>query len=423
MLDTHNTTQEIVATPSNNPVPLPRNKAKKAPPQPRPRSEIISSSRSLSSSSRIQTKTVDDSHIKEEVTTKGGNSFDILRHTAPQHENDKEMTVTEEKQPRINKIIDKTKVNNECVVNEILKEELGEINENETKINENKKLENINTLIPKEREKAKIKESKVSLKVESNLEILDEPKEKSNQINKVEKNLKKLSELDKRQQDTPRLSKNLTKSMPDISQLQKLAHKEIFSSQEFLNERKPPEVIAMIPKERKRSPTKFDTFGKRRFQIGASLLENFDDTSSIHSRQSNDSKTGNFTRNNSVNSALEAFNFMDEFSDLDESTFSGSISKKKVTNEIFNQLFGIHNLEDIEIQKNQSISSLRSLRSLPGFLSDSSKLKKWNNVEDLDDISVTSAETKNKWVLGEASDTGMFFFIVNAFFELSLFSV
>lgn len=419
MLDTHNTTQEIVATPSNNPVPLPRNKAKKAPPKPRPRSEIVSSNKSLGSPFKTQTKTKDDSIVKKEKT------IDSIPQFTPQNEINRKSIIEEEKHSRPNKIMEETKVNNECVVNEILKEELGEINKSGSKTNENEKIKNAGTPEENKKENQETpKGPKDSLNMDSNLKIFDKPEQNTSHVIKVEKSLEKLNELKKQQPDAPRLSKNLTKSMPDISQLQKMAHTEIFSSQKFLGERKPPEVIAMIPKERKRSPKKFDTFGKRRFQIGTSLLENFDDTASIHSRQSNDSKTGNFTRNNSVNSALEAFNFMDEFSDLDESTFSGSLSKNsKVTNEIFNQLFGIHNLEDIEIHKNQSISSLRSLRSLPGFLSDSSGMRKWNNVEDLDYISLTSTETKNKWVFGEASDTGMFFFIVIAFFKLFLFNV
>ncbi|KAJ8929209.1 hypothetical protein NQ314_018087 [Rhamnusium bicolor] len=210
--------------------------------------------------------------------------------------------------------------------------------------------------------------------------------------------------------------------MPDISQLQKVTHEKIFSSPEFLGEKKPPEVVALIPKsnkERKVSPSKFDSFGKRRFQI-SSLIENFDaETASIYSRQSSDSKTGSISTRNSINSALECFNFVDdEFSDLDEKVFSGSKSKSaKTSDEVFNQLFGIHNFEDIEMQKNQSISSLRSLSSLPGFFNFGSGMKKWSNLEDLDDISLMSLDPKNKWVVGDTSDTGMFLLVINVSFN------
>ncbi|XP_018565526.1 MATH and LRR domain-containing protein PFE0570w isoform X2 [Anoplophora glabripennis] len=414
--DTHYTTQENVATPSNNPVPLPRNKAK-APPKPRPRSEIVSSNKFLRTSTNPQSKVEDENlrksqkqkQIKEEEMSDKITIAKDSMHSEPQIEIDTEKFIAEEKKPRINKIIIETKVDNECIVNEIIKEELGGIDKNENQVKDNKNIvENSKVAVPKTKETKK-DIAKDVLKIDSDSTVNQKPEVKTRQKTKIERNLEKLNELNKLEQDTPKLSKNLTKSMPDISQLQKLTHEDIFSSPEFLNERKPPEVIAMIPKvskEKKGSPTKFDTFGKRRFQIGTSLLENFDDTASIHSKVSNDSKTGSFTRNNSVNSALEAFNFVDEFSDLDENTFSGSLSKNsKVSNEIFNQLFGMHNFDEIEMHKNQSISSLRSLRSLPGFMNDSRGLKKWNNVEDLDDISLTSVEVKNKWIFSDASDT------------------
>ncbi|KAJ8943618.1 hypothetical protein NQ318_016596 [Aromia moschata] len=172
--------------------------------------------------------------------------------------------------------------------------------------------------------------------------------------------------------------------MPDISQLQKSTHENIFSSPEFLGEKKPPEIVGVIPKapkDAKGSPSKYGSFGKRRFQIGTSLIENFDvETASLYSRNSNDSKNGSISRN-SVNSALECFNFVDEFSDLDENVFSGSKSQpKRTSDEIFNQLFGIHNLDEIKISKNQSISSLRSLTSLPGFLGSGTGMKKWKSI-------------------------------------------
>lgn len=64
-----------------------------------------------------------------------------------------------------------------------------------------------------------------------------------------------------------------------------------------------------------------------------------------------------------------------------------------------------------DMPENMSVTSLKSVDSLPSFM-DSSNMKKWSNYEDLDEISIISANNvslKNKWVVGDTTDTGMFY--------------
>nr|XP_023013807.1 uncharacterized protein LOC111503677 [Leptinotarsa decemlineata] len=163
--------------------------------------------------------------------------------------------------------------------------------------------------------------------------------------------------------------------------------------------KKPPEIVAVIPKTPKES-NKFDTFGKRRFQTLSSLINSVNESKS---------KSGSVSSTStSIASALENFNFIDDFSDLDENVFSGSVSSKKkfsLKEEVYNQLFGMHNYEDVKLGKNQSISSLRSLRSLYGFANESG-MKKWKNTEDLDEASLSSlGRNSGRWVAGEFSES------------------
>ncbi|XP_074031345.1 LOW QUALITY PROTEIN: uncharacterized protein [Leptinotarsa decemlineata] len=160
-----------------------------------------------------------------------------------------------------------------------------------------------------------------------------------------------------------------------------------------------PEIVAVIPKTPKES-NKFDTFGKRRFQTLSSLMNSVNESKS---------KSGSVSSTStSIASALENFNFIDDFSDLDENVFSGSVSSKKkfsLKEEVYNQLFGMHNYEDVKLGKNQSISSLRSLRSLYGFANESG-MKKWKNTEDLDEASLSSlGRNSGRWVAGEFSES------------------
>ncbi|KAG5893033.1 hypothetical protein JTB14_026585 [Gonioctena quinquepunctata] len=181
----------------------------------------------------------------------------------------------------------------------------------------------------------------------------------------------------------------------------------LVSSEDPSSDKKLPEVVAVIPKtpsdKKFASPSKFDTFGRRRFQTGITLSSFEDDQRSLQTKRSESgSSTGT-----SVASALANFNFMDEFSDLDENVFHGSVSSAKnfsLSEDVYNQLFGMHHLEDAKIDKNQSISSLRSLRSLYGISNDGG-MTKWKNTEDLDNSSLASLGRNSRWVIGDSSDS------------------
>lgn len=187
-----------------------------------------------------------------------------------------------------------------------------------------------------------------------------------------------------------------TEQKPNVTTIEYKKHKE--------NDVKklPPEIIGVIPKTpvENKSPqsNKYDSFGKRRFQKLQSLTGSFDEDATAN-------KFGSVSSGTSVSSALATFNFVDDFLDLDDKVFSGSISSKKnfsLKDEVFSELYGIHNLEDIKIGNNQSLSSLRSLRSLPGFYNSDNGMKKWNNYEELDDISLASQGPNSRWVIGDS---------------------
>ncbi|XP_072402005.1 uncharacterized protein [Diabrotica undecimpunctata] len=173
----------------------------------------------------------------------------------------------------------------------------------------------------------------------------------------------------------------------------------LVSSELSVSKKLPPEIVAVIPKplsDKKFNPSnKYDSFGKRRLQKLSSI-------SSLNEDE-NGSKSGSVSSRTSVSSALGAFNFVDEFSDLDEKVFTGSISKNfsLKDEDFFNELYGIHHLEDFQIKKNQSVSSLRSLSSLPGFLNSGSGMRKWVNTEDLDELSI-SEDPNCRWVIGDS---------------------
>ncbi|XP_050497719.1 uncharacterized protein LOC114340291 isoform X2 [Diabrotica virgifera virgifera] len=171
------------------------------------------------------------------------------------------------------------------------------------------------------------------------------------------------------------------------------------SSELTLSKKLPPEIVAVIPKtlsDKKLNPSnKYDSFGKRRVQKLFSI--------SSLSEDENGSKSGSVSSRTSVSSALGAFNFVDEFSDLDDKVFTGSISKNfsLKDEDFFNELYGIHHLEDFQLKKNQSVCSLRSLSSLPGFLNSGSGMRKWVNTEGLDGLSI-SEDPNFRWVIGDS---------------------
>ncbi|XP_060516859.1 uncharacterized protein LOC132696186 isoform X2 [Cylas formicarius] len=199
-------------------------------------------------------------------------------------------------------------------------------------------------------------------------------------------------------------------SHASMVELQKSVIQNIFASTDFLGESKPPEVVALIPKtpkDEKKFASKVDTFGKKQcFKIGSSILEhNFDpESTSLGSKKDTDSVSSK----NSVSSALNAFHFVDEISDVDESMFTGSQSKaaSKKRPEIFNQLFGMHAFEEIErpkLIKNLSVTSLSSVSSIPGF--GGTNMTKWGNTEELNDVALSVFSVRNEWLAGDASDT------------------
>lgn len=179
-------------------------------------------------------------------------------------------------------------------------------------------------------------------------------------------------------------------------------------------ESKPPEIVGVIPKTPKEekkfsSNNNNNSFGKKRcFQIGKSLEQKYDpDTASMSSKSPSSSR-------NSVTSALNALD--DEISDLDESMFTGSLSKASVKKRP--ELFGIRDNFDSNVKRklllrDTSVVSLHSCEdSIPGLNGEG--LRKWNNSEDLDSISVSSYGVRNRWVAGDASDTGMFLFFLKS---------
>lgn len=219
-----------------------------------------------------------------------------------------------------------------------------------------------------------------TLSNENNAEAVEDGK-KSGLLNEAEET--KVSSLDK----------DLKNKVSELAQLQKEGFASFFKSEE----KSKPEIVALHPKTPKKdrySKSIFDSYTRKRgFQIGASLLD-----------EENNNNSSGLSTPTSVSSALNAFDFVDEIDGLDVEMFSGSLSKNsRKKSEILNQLHGMHELESL--RKNPSVGSLRSVSSLPGFTG--TNMKKWGNVEELDEISLNSNGGKNGWVLGDTSDTGM----------------
>ncbi|KAJ8929208.1 hypothetical protein NQ314_018086 [Rhamnusium bicolor] len=177
MLDTHYTTQENVVKP-HNPVPLPRSKAK-APPKPRPRSEITGSSKTQNPVlSERNKKNNDAALINDEETSRVNNIIDKTKiDSGPgilvesNKKNDRSAFINDENTSHVSDIIGKTKIENEYVVNETIKEELGEIIQSERNEVANEELENPNTITVDLQPKKKIDEiQEVISKVKSDTE-------------------------------------------------------------------------------------------------------------------------------------------------------------------------------------------------------------------------------------------------------------
>ncbi|XP_008194098.1 cordon-bleu protein-like 1 isoform X2 [Tribolium castaneum] len=179
----------------------------------------------------------------------------------------------------------------------------------------------------------------------------------------------------------------------ELAQLQKEGVDSFFKS---LEKSKAPEIVALHPKPAKSGGSKsiLDSYTRKRgFQIGSSLLDE---------ENSNQKHSSGLSTPTSVSSALNAFDFVDEIEGLDVEMFTGSLSKNsKNKSVILNELHGMHELDSLK--KSPSRGSLRSVNSLPGFTG--TNMKKWSNVEELDEISLNSHGGKDGWVLGDTSDT------------------
>ncbi|XP_066258703.1 protein cordon-bleu isoform X2 [Euwallacea similis] len=95
-------------------------------------------------------------------------------------------------------------------------------------------------------------------------------------------------------------------------------------------------------------------------------------------------------------------NTKDEMEDLDENMFTErEIPPPTKPRKIFNQLFGIH---DYEPTQSPTMSLRSSTCSIPGF--NGTAMKKWDNLEELDNIADPSCGVRNEWVVdGDLSET------------------
>lgn len=201
------------------------------------------------------------------------------------------------------------------------------------------------------------------------------------------------------------------------------------NSSDISEDRKPPEIIAVIPKKSESLTSlsshnsSFDTFGRKRgFNIGTSLLSMNDNSEENHSVSSQQENADNLSVNSKDSYAIS--NPMDDFeiNDLNIEIFNASFSKgSKNAKKILHELHGIHDLDsEYEMKKIRSVSSLRSCESMPSFL-EQSNIKKWKNIQELDHISIGSDTTSfgpSRWVVGDTSDTGTFFLLIFLFIFL-----
>lgn len=182
--------------------------------------------------------------------------------------------------------------------------------------------------------------------------------------------------------------------------------------------------------------TKFDTAGRRRgFQIGKSLFSIINENSNNISDTERRSSDNSFTSSSSCSNIekitsehdLEIEN-IDMFNQKDKSNkkhkkysrhLHGTgveihdLNQNKKYEEIFSKTASIGNGS---LRSNNSVTSLTSMDSIPTFLGNGS-IKKWENRENLDGISLDS-NTLN-WAVGD-SDAGMFLMLS---FNSYLFSI
>lgn len=167
-----------------------------------------------------------------------------------------------------------------------------------------------------------------------------------------------------------------------------------------ISDYKPPEIVGVILKK---SASK-DSIDTMKYDSGLQK-SNFN--------ADNETTSGN----SSLYSSLVQTDHDDDdmmIDDLDVQMFTVSPSKNLKQSRI--PLKHLHSVQEFgdarsseDMPKNRSVTSLKSIDSLPSFM-DSNSMKKWTNYQDLDEISDISdhVSPKNKWVVGDATDTGMF---------------
>lgn len=169
------------------------------------------------------------------------------------------------------------------------------------------------------------------------------------------------------------------------------------------------------------SETRFNSAGRQRgFQIGKSLLAmketvNTEISDNI-SRSSEDSNTISIDSDRKTENDFEIENLsifdVKENSGKRHKRYSKHLYGNQVEindmdqNKKYEEIFASKRSSGGSIPSIHSITSLRSLDSVPTFLGNGS-IKKWDNVQHLDGISIDSSMVKSNWAVGE-SDAGMF---------------
>ncbi|RZC36482.1 microtubule-associated protein futsch, partial [Asbolus verrucosus] len=366
--------QDSVVNNNTNPIPTSRNRTKIAP-SPRPQSII-----SLTSEDSFEEKKAEAVKNENKITLN-----ETVGESIAKANNDKN-TVNEGVTREGNNQVEEKTVQTDLV--------------DETRI---QKIEEKEESAPKSNDKIEEEAVQINLiekvrpqKTEKKEEIAPESNGKmSNQTTAEEKTFKhdEMSDENKKKAEINKdMDTDLKQKASKLTQLQKQNVTAVFNTTTFTTastgeDVKPPEVVAFYPKTQKKehrySKSIFDSYTRKRgFQIGSSLLDLHSDEEANQKRNSSGLSTPN-----SVASALNAFDFVDEIEGLDVEMFTGSLSKKsRNKNVILNQLHGMHEFESF--RKHPSSGSLRSVSSLPGFIG--SNMKKWNNIEELDDISLHS---------------------------------
>lgn len=175
------------------------------------------------------------------------------------------------------------------------------------------------------------------------------------------------------------------------------------SLQERHGARRKPEIVGVTYKKSATGRTR----GLLMLNSALSMDESTDyETQSVYST---DSET--FFKKSWPDSFTDTNEEDDNITDFDINLFTGSLSKgSKGSKKALQHLHGIHDFEENpgeeSLRENESLMSLRSVDSWPSFLGNGN-MKKWNNQEDLNDISLNSGGLGDKWVIGDYSDTGM----------------